>query len=225
MSSAGAGSSIRWALRGNSYRAIAGGDLTALQQSSSTPPAGPKAQKNRHQGAFDGPEFRPQSGASFPADSGADPAARPRHARDGQPDHRPPRSGVRQARPQVPRRHQDDLQDHQPGDHLHRDRHRRVGSGSRQHAVARRPRADGGDRPVRDAVEEDGGGHRAQARVHQDRLAHRRRPRRGRGQSAQGHQEGNQGGLRPAQRDLDRLPLADRPRSARRSTPPAIRRC
>ena len=26
------------------------------------------------------------------------------------------------------RRHQDHLQDHQPGDHLHRDRHRRLGS-------------------------------------------------------------------------------------------------
>ena len=35
----------------------------------------------------------------------------------------------------------------------------------------------------------------------------------------------DQGGLRGAQRDLDRLHHADRRRSARRSTPPAIRRC
>ena len=34
----------------------------------------------------------------------------------------------------------------------------------------------------------------------------------------------DQGGLRAAQRDLHRLPLADRRRSARRSTPPAIPR-
>ena len=46
-----------------------------------------------------------------------------------------------------------------------------------QHAVARRPRADGGDRPVRHAVEEDGRAARPQARIHRDRLAHRRRSR------------------------------------------------
>ena len=225
MSSAGAGSSIRWALLDNSYRAIVGGDLTALQQSSSTRPAGPKAQKNRHQGALDGPEFRPQSGASFPANSGADAAARPRHAGDGQPDHRPPRPGIPEARPQVPRRHQDDLQDHQPGDHLHRDRHRRLGSGSRQHAVARRPRADGGDRTVRDAVEEDGGGHRAEARVHQDRLAYRRGPRRAsRTICARTPRRKSR---RSASCTTRPRPAASRrsTRSARRSTPPAIRRC
>ena len=43
--------------------------------------------------------------------------------------------------------------------------------------------------------------------------------------SAQGQEQGDQGGLRAAQRDLHRLPLADRRRSARRSTPPATRRC
>ena len=122
-------------------------------------------------------------------------------------DHRGPEFAKLAA--QMPRRHQDHLQDHQPGDHLHRDRHRRLGSRARQHAVARRPRADGGDRPVRHAVEEDGREHRAQAGIHQDRLAHRRRSERDRGHSAQGHEEGDQGGLRPAQRDLDRLPVAD----------------
>ena len=66
------------------------------------------------------------------------------------------------------------------------------------------------------------------ARIHQDRLAHRRRPGRDRGPSAQGHEQGDQGGLRPAQRDLHRLPLADPgdPQGDRRRRPPgaAVRR-
>ena len=66
---------------------------------------------------------------------------------------------------------------------------------------------------------------RPQARIHRDRLAHRRRSGGDRGASAQGQGARDQGGLRAAQRDRDRLPVADRARSARRSTPPAIRRC
>ena len=42
---------------------------------------------------------------------------------------------------------------------------------------------------------------------------------------AQGQGARDQGGLRAAQRDRDRLPVADRPKSAKPSTPPAIRRC
>ena len=72
------------------------------------------------------------------------------------PHHRSSRSGIRQARQALPRRHQDHLQDHQSGDHLHRDRHRRVGSRPGQYAVARRSRADGRDRPVRHAMEDHG---------------------------------------------------------------------
>ena len=157
----------------------------------------------------------------FPADSGTDAAARPRPARDGHADHRSSRSGIRQARQALPRGHQDHLQDHQSGHHLHRDRHRRVGSGAGQHAVARRPRADGGDRPVRHAVEGDGREARPQARIHQDRLAHRRRPDGDRGAPAQGQGARDQGGVRPAQRDLDRLPVADRrhPQGDRRRRP------
>ena len=152
-------------------------------------------------------------------------AARPRAARDGHADHRPPRAGIRQARQALPRRHQDHLQDHQSGHHLHRDRHRRVGSRARQHAVARRPRADGGDRPVRHAVEEHGREARPQARIHQDRLAHRRRPGRDRGASAQGHEARRS--RRSASCTTRPRPAACRrsPRSARRSTPPATRRC
>ena len=123
-------------------------------------------------------------------------------------DHRGPEFGkARQARA---RRRQDHLQDRQSGHHLHRDRHRRVGSRPRQHAVARRPRADGRDRPVRHPVEEHGDQARAQAGVHLDRLAHRRRPRRHRGQAARGQGPRDQGGVRAAQRDRDGLPVADR---------------
>ena len=94
-----------------------------------------------------------------------------------------------------------------------------------QHAVARRPRADGRDRPVRHAVEEDGRAARPQAGVHRDRLAQRRRSEGDRGQAPRGQEQGDQGGLRAAQRDLDRRADADRgdPQGDRRA--PAIRRC
>ena len=51
---------------------------------------------------------------------------------------------------------------------------------------------------------------RAQARIHQGRLAHRRRRRNDRGASAQRQGARDQGGVRAAQRDRDRLPVADR---------------
>ena len=47
------------------------------------------------------------------------------------------------------RRHQDHLQDGEPGVHLSRLRHRRVGGGPRQHALARRQGAHVRDRPLR----------------------------------------------------------------------------
>ena len=148
--------------------------------------------------------------ASLPADPRPDAAARPRAAGDGYAPHRPSRAGIRQARQALPRRHQDHLQDHQPGDHLHRDRHGRVGGGAGQHTFARRPRADGRDRPIRDAVEGDGGEARPEARVHSRRLAHRRRCGQNRRASAQGQGARDQGGVRAAQRDRDRLPVARR---------------
>ena len=153
---------------------------------------------------------------------GTDATARPRAARDGHADHRPSRARIRQARQALPRRHQDHLQDHESGDHLHRNRHRCLGGCAGQHALARRPRADGGDRPVRRLVEDHGREDRARARIHQDRLARGRRPDGDRGASAQGHEQGDQGGLRAAQRDLDRLPVAGRrdPQGDRRRRPP-----
>ena len=53
---------------------------------------------------------------------------------------------------------------------------------------AGRPRADGGDRPVRHAVEEDGREARPQARIHHHRLAHRRRSEGDRSQAARGQE-------------------------------------
>ena len=139
-------------------------------------------------------------------------------------DHRGPEFAKLAKR--VPRGHQDHLQDHQSGDHLHRDRHRRLGSRAGQHAVARRPRADGGDRPVRHAVEGDGarssglkpefittdwrtGADPAviEARLREDK-AHEIKAV-----------------CVAAQRDLDRLPVADRRDPQGDRQPPAIRRC
>ena len=159
--------------------------------------------------------------ASFLADPGPDAAARPRVAGDGYAPHRPSRPGIRQARQALPRRHQDHLQDHQAGDHLHRDRHRRLGSGAGQHAVARRPRADGRDRAVCHAVEGDGAEAWAQSRIHSRRLAQRRRRGEDRSASAQGQGARDQGRMRAAQRDRDRLPVAHRadPQGDRRRGP------
>ena len=147
---------------------------------------------------------------SFPADPGPDAAARPRDARDGHAADRSSRPGIRQARQALPRRHQDDFQDRQSGHHLYRDRHRRLGSRPRQHAVARRQGADGRDRAIRHAMEDHGGQARPDAGIHPRRLAHRRRRGEDRRASAQGQGARDQGGLRAAQRNRDRLPVADR---------------
>ena len=170
-------------------------------------------------------EFLARRRASFPANPRADAAAGPRAARDGYADHRPSRPGIRQARQALPRRHQDHLQDHQSGDHLHRDRHRRLGSGAGQHAVARRPRADGRDRPVRDAMEEHGAQARAQS-PNSSRAtgAPAPTPPPSRSTCARTRRTRSR---RSACCTTRPRPAACRrsSRSARRSTPPAIRRC
>ena len=67
--------------------------------------------------------------------------------------------------------------------------------------------------------------HRPQARIHRHRLAQRRRSEGDRSQAARRQEARDQGGLHPAQRDLDRRAHARSPKSARQSTPPSIRRC
>ena len=79
-----------------------------------------------------------------------------------------------------------------------------MGSGAGQHAVAGRSRADGGNRPLRDAVEEDGRTAGPRRRVPAGRLAPRRRPRRDRSAPCRRHGARVQGDLRRAQRDVDR---------------------
>ena len=64
-----------------------------------------------------------------------------------------------------------------PDRHLRRVRHRRVGSGARQYAVARRSRADVRDRPLRDAMASDGRDARPRRRLRPRRLAQRHRSR------------------------------------------------
>ena len=69
-------------------------------------------------------------------------------------DHRGPEFARLDARD--PRRPEGVFQTDGAGRHLSGVGHRRVGGGARQHAVARRPRADVRDRPVRHAVARDG---------------------------------------------------------------------
>ena len=94
-----------------------------------------------------------------------------------------------------------------------------------QHAVARRQGADGRDRPVRHAVEEDGREARPQDRIHHHRLAHtaptRRRSKPGCAKTR------TRRSRRSASCTTRPRPARSRrsPKSARRSTPPVTRRC
>ena len=161
---------------------------------------------------------------ALPPDPGAHERPGPRPAGDRRADDRPPRAGLRPPRPRGPRGPARGLQDERPGRRLPRLRHRRVGGGARQHAVARRPRAGVRDRPLRDAVAGDGRAPRARGRVGRGRLAPRRRPRaRRRDPRADANRRSARSWSsttrpRPASRAASR-------RSARRSTPPATTRC
>ena len=157
----------------------------------------------------------------FPAYSGALAAARPRVARDGYPDHRSPRVLISPRSPNGARGGQDHLQDHQSGHHLYRDRDRRVGGGAGQHAVA-------GDRVLmvetgqfatlwKNMAEKLG------LRPNSSTPTGVSVPTRPRSRiTAQGQEQRDQGGLRAAQRDLDRLPVAGcgDPEGDRRRRPP-----
>ena len=107
----------------------------------------------------------PSQRTPLPADPGPDERPGPRPARDRRAHDRPPRAGLRPPRPRGPRGPARRLQDERPGRRLPRLRHRRVGGGARQHAVARRPRARVRDRPLRDAVARDGRAPRARGRA------------------------------------------------------------
>ena len=89
---------------------------------------------------------------AFSADSRSQPGAGTHPARHRPPGDRPSRAGIPEAGPAAAGRHPPHLRHHPAGDHLSRLRHRRLGSGDRQYAVARRQSADGRDRPVRHPV-------------------------------------------------------------------------
>ncbi len=161
----------------------------------------------------------------FPADPGTDQRAGSRAARDRCADDRSPRPGVRRAGQGGARGDEEGVQDRRRGRHLPGIGNRRVGSGARQHALARRPRADGGDRAFRGAVEEARRASRSCRRIPAGGLAAWRRGGRGRGAARRGPRARDQGRVRRAQRNLHRRhqPGSGRPRRHRsRPAPGAL---
>ena len=139
-------------------------------------------------------------------------------ARDLGADDRPSRPRLRRARTFGPDRPQARLPDERPCGRLSRFRHRRVGGGARQHALAGRRRRDGAHRLVRVAVERNGEAPWTRADPSGDRLATRRRPGRHRGRASSRRRRPDPRRLRRPQRDLDRL------RQPRRRDPESDRR-
>jgi hypothetical protein len=116
------------------------------------------------------------------------------------------------------------LQDQRPGRDLPGLGHRRLGSGARQHALARRRGADGRDRLVLDPLEQDGDEDRPRSGGAPRRLAERCGGLGHRGAARRGSGAPDQGGLRRPQRDLDRRHVRHHrgaPRDRRRGSPGA----
>jgi len=143
-------------------------------------------------------------GTAFPADPRSDQRARPRAAGDRHADHRPSRAGVRRAWPACAGSLQDRLPHQEPGDHLSLVRHRRVGGGDRQCAVARRQGADGRDRPLCQSVARAGRAFQDRGRHDSGRLAPRRVAGADRGEARRRQGAPHQGGDGRAQRDVHR---------------------
>src|SRR3990172_3560173 len=96
---------------------------------------------------------------AVPPDPGAHARARADRARHVAADHRPPRAAVRGAGRGVPHGLEGRVPDRaRPRHPLSGLGHRRVGGGARQHALAGRPRAGGGERPLLDGLRPDGRG-------------------------------------------------------------------
>ena len=119
-------------------------------------------------------------------------------------DHRSPRPRIRPARAGASGGSEADFQDQRQGHDFSVVRHRRVGSGHRQHAFTRRQGSDVRDRPVRDVVERDGGQSGTGRAFCRERLASRRRARRGGIDSPRGSRPPDQGRDGGAQRNLQR---------------------
>ena len=132
------------------------------------------------------------------------------------PDHGPPRTRFRAPRPAGAHGPARDLQDPQRRADLSVVRHRRVGGGAREHALARRHGADERDRALLVAVDGDGPQARPPRRSARRRLAHRRGSGAHRGTAHRRYTARYQGGRGRAQRDLHRGDEPNR-RGARRA--------
>lgn len=140
----------------------------------------------------------------FPADPRADQRARPGASGDRQPDDRPSRARVRRAGAKDPGRDQADLRDQGRRGDLPGLRHRSLGGGIGQHAVARRPCLDVRNRTFRLALARAGRAARPRCRLRSRRLAPGRRSEADRGSARRGQEPRDQGGYGRPQRDLDR---------------------
>ena len=170
---------------------------------------------------------RPAAPAAISCRSRGRPGARPHPAGDGHADDRPPRARVQGAGPEGARRHQAVFKTASPVFIYPSSGTGAWEAALRQHAVARRQGADVRDRPFRHAVAATWPRKLGlQAEFIACRLAQRRRrrapSRRGLREDKGAH---DQGGVRRAQRDLDRRHHAHRRGARARSMPPGIRRC
>jgi len=150
--------------------------------------------------------------------------AGPHPARDGYADHRPSRPGILQAREALLDGIKTIFKTANPVI-IYTATHRRLGGRARQHALARRRvlMVETGQFALQwktmatklglvpESFKTDW---RIGAEIRSDR-----------GKAARGQEQGDQGGLRAAQRNRDRACLSPIAEIRKRSTPPAIRRC
>src|SRR5881628_357746 len=163
------------------------------------------------------------AGTAVPSDPRPDPGARADRAGHVAAHHRPPRPQVRGARAGLPGRSQTRLPDAEGPRHpLSRVGHRRVGSGDREHAVSRRPRARVRERSLLDGLRADRRGVRHRVRACRGPLRRRCGRRRARAAPPRGRRSPIQGPPRRPQRDLHGRHLECRgpPRRPRPRRPP-----
>src|SRR6266849_9874929 len=120
-------------------------------------------------------KYARETWTSLPPNPRPDQRAGPDPARHRAADHRSPWPGVRAARARGDRRPSARVPDLRTRRDLRLVRHRRVGGGAREYAVARRQGAHVRDRPLRRALARDGRAARSAGRLRSRRLAPRRR--------------------------------------------------
>ena len=140
----------------------------------------------------------------FPADPRADQRARPGVACHRFPDDRSSRPGIRRCRQGDRCGYAAGISDGWDSGRLSFVRHRRLGGGARQHALTGGPGADVRDRPLRNIMAADGDKAGARYRVRAGRLAAWCGPGASGREARRGSRAPGQGGVRRAQRNLDR---------------------